>query len=555
MDISPVAPHSNSSDNVTTVDVYGSSCYLAAACVSNYSNSSTSSGMAGAALPGSSSDCAMMDIDTADLLQSDGAAYQQGIPSSSLAAAAAAAATDADLQLMMQEVSAVAANAGVDLPGLLDLCSQVPLVSLQCAAQIYQRCMSDVDAAAAACRLGVGGMFSATSSSPGGCLVEFESIVTCVAIGDELDGVTSSAVALAKAESLHLKANAAFEAAQQCERAAAGCCSHFDKKDLELSQKAACAKAASLRAEAHAAEFAAYNSTLQAWKLSLCGLHANDACSIFAAQLQHIVSLEHPGGVLLSVVTGLACNDSIEQTVLLEQRLLSCIIEQGGIACPDPAGFCSRAGRVGNVVVAFLRPDPSSQFVVASCIETAAAAAAAAAANQAELLQAVADVNANAAQRCYAEGNMSAAANFRSLAEDNTRAARAAAAQHRALMYIAINSSFDNHWRIDLHGQSGATAKSKVQQQLLILKSMGHPGGITYTIITGSGKHSMNQIAKVRPAVLKLLSEGVHREFHSDEGHAYTLSYTESDGDNDGVVVVSIAVKHGAAGSTAARWP
>jgi hypothetical protein len=72
---------------------------------------------------------------------------------------------------------------------------------------------------------------------------------------------------------------------------------------------------------------------------------------------------------------------------------------------------------------------------------------------------------------------------------------------------------------------------------------MGHPGGITLRIITGKGKHSANQIAKVRPAVLRFLQEDVPRDFHCDNGQAYTLSCEGRDGQNDGVVLVKIFPK------------
>jgi DNA-nicking Smr family endonuclease len=138
---------------------------------------------------------------------------------------------------------------------------------------------------------------------------------------------------------------------------------------------------------------------------------------------------------------------------------------------------------------------------------------------------------------------MSGATAWQRAADAHTKEARLAMWRQRTLIYKAHNSSFGNYWSVDLHGQSEATAVSIVQQYLLSTRAMGHPGGITLRIITGKGKHSTNQIAKVRPAVLKFLQEDVPREFHCDDGQAYTLSCEDQDGLNDGVVLVSIFPK------------
>jgi hypothetical protein len=124
-----------------------------------------------------------------------------------------------------------------------------------------------------------------------------------------------------------------------------------------------------------AASFTAYNPTFNTWHVNLCGLSAADAVGMFSTQLQNISSLEYPGGVLMCVVTGVACNDTIEQTGMLERCLLSCIAEQDGVACPDFNGAGSRGGRIGNVVVAFIRVDPSMHVVDATCMEATTAAA------------------------------------------------------------------------------------------------------------------------------------------------------------------------------------
>lgn len=286
-------------------------------------------------------------------------------------------------------------------------------------------------------------------------------------------------------------------------------------------------------------------------------MSTGDAASTFEAQLGHIASLEYPGCKLMCVITGPACNDSIEQTVSLEQRLLNCIVQRGGVTCADLDGGGSRGGRLGNVVVAFIRPDPSSCVVDACCV-----AAAAAAAQQAKACQTASVVFTDVAQKFRADSNMKDAAKWQQEADKKTREARAALARNKLLTFNAHNSSFHNSWCIDLHGQSEASAVSRVEQLLLVCQSIGHPGGINLRIITGKGKHSVNQIAKVRPAVLDFLAEEVAAEFHCENGVRYMLRYQDHDGANDGVVLVdmspasdeSASAGTSAAAAAAAGW-
>jgi hypothetical protein len=96
----------------------------------------------------------------------------------------------------------------------LELCDRTPLVTPECAVQIYQRCLCDVDAAAAACMVGFGGVFrldasaAAATGRADSCMIEFESIFGCV--GDEFDGATPSAGALTKVDSIRQQARAAL---------------------------------------------------------------------------------------------------------------------------------------------------------------------------------------------------------------------------------------------------------------------------------------------------------------------------------------------------------
>jgi DNA-nicking Smr family endonuclease len=500
--------------------------------------------MLGATVHDATSTCCCMDLDRVGVSPIADSACQQG-QASNLAGQTPATATEAD-RCFTAEVLRLANKFKLDASKCLDLCCRVPFVVPQCAIRIYQCCLCDVDAAAAACMLGSGGLSSSASCGSSAAVdhrLASQGIVECM--GDRPGGAVPPTDALSEAECLHKQANDALAIANQWARAALCCGMSSDARDLQLSEAAARKTAASLRAEAHAASFTAYNCTVNTWHVNLCGLTAADAADILATQLRHILSLEHPGGVLMCVVTGLACNDTIEQTVMLECGLLSCISDQGGVACPDSGGIGSRGGRIGNVVVAFIRVDPSLHVVDVACMEAATAAAC-----EARQIQLAWDLQRDAAgqaaaQHSRSEDNMSGATAWHGAADTLTKEARLAMWRQKTLIYMAHNSSFGNYWSIDLHGQSEATAVSIVQQYLLSFKAMGHPGGITLKIITGKGKHSANQIAKVRPAVLRFLQEDVPRDFHCDDGQAYTLCCEDRDGLNDGVVLVSISPKGG----------
>jgi hypothetical protein len=262
------------------------------------SNSNMLADMPAAAMCGSSSSCCVMDMDAAPLPSPADLAWQ---PSSSMAAAGV---SDADMDLVRQ-VLALATKFKLDPAKCLELCVRAPIVTPECAIQIYQSCLSDVDAAVAACMVGFGGLFisdasaAAATGRANSCMIEFESIFD--GVGDESAGAVPSAVALAKADSLHQQAKAAYAEANGIARSAASCGIYSKKKELELSADEAKQCAASLYADAHAAAYTAHNGTLNYWHVDLCGLSAADATSTFTAQLGHIADLEYPGGMLMCV--------------------------------------------------------------------------------------------------------------------------------------------------------------------------------------------------------------------------------------------------------------
>jgi hypothetical protein len=521
--------------------------YLAACSISaslgNSGSSGTLAGLPAAAMLCSSSSCYMMDMDAALSSSSADATWQPGQPIS-----LAATATDADRHFV-EQVWELATKFKLDPYKSLDLCERVPVVRPECMMQIYKCCLLDVDAAAAACVLGAGGAFPSDPSNAvevygdAGSSIKFGSIFECV--GDESKAAASD-VDLTRADASHFEANDALATASQCDRAAAKSC-YSDKKVYEQSASAARDKAASLRADALAARYAAFNRNFNTWHVDLSGLNAADAVSTFASLLGHITGLEYPDGVLMCVVTGAACNDTIEQTVSLEQRLLTCISERGGVACPDPDRCGSRAGRIANVVVSFIRVDPSSRVVDAFCL-----AAADAAKEEALTCQGASVIYSNVSQQYREEFNMLDAAKWQQQADAKASEARIGLSRSKALTFAAHNSSYPNSWCINLHGQSEASAVSKVEQQLLAFCAVGHPGGITLRIITGKGLHSVNKTAVVRPAVLKYLSEEVPREFNCEDGSAYTLNFQDRDGGNDGVVLVRILPRDESAGNSGA---
>ncbi|KAF6253743.1 hypothetical protein COO60DRAFT_391349 [Scenedesmus sp. NREL 46B-D3] len=139
--------------------------------------------------------------------------------------------------LLFMQVLGLANTFELDLLNSLDICERLPIVVPRCAIQIRQCCLSGVDAAAAACMIGIGGLFRLDASAAAdSSLIEFESIFDYV--GDQADSAIPSAPAITRAEFLHRQANDALAAANWHARAAhcwytysnkseqfAGCCS------------------------------------------------------------------------------------------------------------------------------------------------------------------------------------------------------------------------------------------------------------------------------------------------------------------------------------------
>jgi hypothetical protein len=56
-------------------------------------------------------------------------------------------------------------------------------------------------------------------------------------------------------------------------------------------------------------------------------------------------------------------------------------------------------------------------------------------------------------------------------------------------------------WKLDLHGQSAATATAMFVNQLDCLIGMKQPGGILFKVIVGQGRHSEDNVPKIKNQV------------------------------------------------------
>ncbi|KIZ02716.1 hypothetical protein MNEG_5240 [Monoraphidium neglectum] len=92
-----------------------------------------------------------------------------------------------------------------------------------------------------------------------------------------------------------------------------------------------------------------------------------------------------------------------------------------------------------------------------------------------------------------------------------SRAERAEANRYKneasRISYKANNLDKRNEWVIDLHGLAKAAAIRKVANDLQLLSSVAHSGGVLVRIITGKGLHSANGVPVLRAQVLQHLSE------------------------------------------------
>lgn len=124
--------------------------------------------------------------------------------------------------------------------------------------------------------------------------------------------------------------------------------------------------------------------------------------------------------------------------------------------------------------------------------------------------------------------------------EENIQSSRKAKQEGRAAYHEANSLSWTANnqkvqtWSCDLHGMGTTKALAKVANNLENLRTMGSPGGVVFTIITGKGNHSDGNVGKIKLNVLKYLEDQA-RSNVDRPWFKYGV-----DAKNDGVVTVEI---------------
>jgi DNA-nicking Smr family endonuclease len=113
-----------------------------------------------------------------------------------------------------------------------------------------------------------------------------------------------------------------------------------------------------------------------------------------------------------------------------------------------------------------------------------------------------------AASSLLAEGNEEGYREKKAAA-DKLRAESLAAFDEAQRLSWSANNKAQQAWQVDLHGLGTSVALRKFVSQFSGLEAMasGHPGGVLYQVITGKGKHSEDNVPKIKLGVLQYLQE------------------------------------------------
>lgn len=459
----------------------------------------------------------------------------------------------------MLYVCEVAEQLGICPDVALRFCDKVPQVDPECALNILKHCACDIHAAAAACLLGVavcGVALEGPNGASDGALADYSCIFT------RIGSKATIAELEEQSDCLHMLASDLFELASAankvCPTDREGCSP--DAAGAEAARVYA-ARGIAACIDAHHFDYLRHNTTeYNVWRTVLSGLDCKYACRVFSAQLESLVALDHPGGVLFTVIIGCdPCGGDnhtpeVAAMIELQDELLQCVVHAGGIVCHEDTfaagngktnsrqssadGSCWRngvAGSVGNVVVAFVREQPGALSSDACDMDAARGAQ-----HRATSTWQALEVYNEVIKQCMHDGGPKLQQHLHE-AEGLRQECLAAWARHQDLVYLAYNKLHLNTWKIDLHGQSEETAVVKVQGQLAALLAMQHPGEVTFRIITGKGNHRPGQGPKMKPAVLRCLAQEAQRAPHTENGQGRALTFQDRDHTNDGVVVVHIS--------------
>lgn len=144
-----------------------------------------------------------------------------------------------------------------------------------------------------------------------------------------------------------------------------------------------------------------------------------------------------------------------------------------------------------------------------------------------------------AASALLAEGN-DAGYREKKAAADKLRAESLAAFDEAQRLSWSANNTAQQAWQVDLHGLGTSVALRKFVAQFSGLEAMaaGHPGGVLYSVITGKGKHSTDNVPKIKLGVLQYLQERAEAVLQQT-GRPWAVRW-QVDPSNEGLVNVYI---------------
>lgn len=152
-------------------------------------------------------------------------------------------------------------------------------------------------------------------------------------------------------------------------------------------------------------------------------------------------------------------------------------------------------------------------------------------------LIAASQVHLTAAQAMLDAGNMEGYRQKKQAADKARMEGRAAFEEANRLSWAANNKTMQS-WSTDLHGLGTTVAMRRFVDTLQSLLSMDSPGGVVYHVVTGKGKHSDDNVPKIKLNVLKYLEERANQVL-ADTGKPWVVTW-RIDPSNEGCVQVHI---------------
>lgn len=253
--------------------------------------------------------------------------------------------------------------------------------------------------------------------------------------------------------------------------------------------------------------FDVHNRFMIYWHIDLRGQRITAAVELFAMNLDCLMALGYPGGVILSVVTGYEDNNCIEEVVAVESGLLyHMTVNRHGCMLPDS----DRAVRVDTMVVCFIRLQPdqeeSAGAQYASSLQTIAAAVAPAGKQAHLATEAVEELLAAHADTCNRDVDMQSDVDDKA-ARDDPKQWLPAFSQQVLNTYATFNSA-PNKLQVDLHNlyvEGSGGARDVFGRYMKAIEGISQLQGVEFTVITGKGIHSDNNKPRIKQLVLENL--------------------------------------------------